>query len=47
MLQLGLWIDVDLIGLSIDIALGDQLLTSSQLINRSHDMQTGVIVLYI
>ena len=41
--RLGLQINVDLIGLLIDITMADQLLASSQLINRSHDMLTGFV----
>ena len=39
----GLVLYVWLIGLSIDVAIGDQLLASSQLIDRSHDMLTGFV----
>ena len=44
--SLGLRIDViyALIGLSIDIAIGDQISASSQLIDRSHDMLTGFVL---
>ena len=37
-------INIDLIGLSIDIAISDQLSASSQLIDRSHDMLTGFVI---